>query len=365
MDRQARRPALWVAANERPIAGNTVVAAGAGSGTKAAKDSASARSGARRHGVVVDGPAPQSGIPQPLLHVGFPKAASKYLQAWFAAHPQLGYAHSGLSGFRTVFDLATEAARPSGCRYRVTSCECFVAPNQDYSDVGRAAPTLTFPPDAPAAACAMLRELFPAATVLIVTRGFREILYATYAELIRNGALFSTDDDFFRFIDRHSTAGASPFDFNRVINLYREAFGADQVIVRPYERLREDPAAFIAALEQRLGLDRFEFRPDRIHAGPTPAELYWYPRVTRMVRWLPDRLGWVRPYRRYASALTRDRLRWLARVLPRPRPGAVPGPEAIPESLLERFRGASELLRGLPEYRGLEAEYLLDGAAGT
>ena len=303
-------------------------------------------------------------MPGHLLHVGFPKAASKYLQAWFDGHPQLGFARFGLAGFRNAFEIAAEASRPTRLLYRVTSFEGFVIQLQDYADVGRSLPSVTMRSDAQAAVCATLHSLFESATVLIVTRGFRSALYSNYAQLVRSGGTISLQA-YLDMADRFARTGAPLFAYDRVISLYRRAFGAANVIVLPYERLRDDPVAFIRALETRLGLDHFEVGPDRIHSGPTPAEILHYPRLTRLARVLPDRLGWERPYRRYVAALLHGRLGPLVRWLPRPRPGEVPGPEAIPAEFLERYRGAGESLRTLPEYRGLEGDYLLDDSPGA
>ena len=37
-----------------------------------------------------------------LLHIGYSKAGSSFLQKWFKEHPQLRYAPRGLAGFDTV-----------------------------------------------------------------------------------------------------------------------------------------------------------------------------------------------------------------------------------------------------------------------
>ena len=41
-----------------------------------------------------------------LIHIGFPKAASTFLQHWFDRHPEIAYRPGGLAGMHTVYDLS-------------------------------------------------------------------------------------------------------------------------------------------------------------------------------------------------------------------------------------------------------------------
>jgi hypothetical protein len=45
-----------------------------------------------------------------LVHIGYPKAGSTYLQRWFASHPQLAYREGGIAGFPNVYALARDGA---------------------------------------------------------------------------------------------------------------------------------------------------------------------------------------------------------------------------------------------------------------
>lgn len=100
-----------------------------------------------------------------LLHIGYPKAGSTFLQRWFETHPQLLYSPGGVAGFRDVYSVARAAAVPAGDeRYRVTSDERFTAPRADAGDF-----VVDYRRDGPdpaarqARACDLLYELFPSA----------------------------------------------------------------------------------------------------------------------------------------------------------------------------------------------------------
>jgi hypothetical protein len=63
-----------------------------------------------------------------LIHIGYPKAGSTFLQAWFEQHPELCYAPGGLGGFYNIYEIC----RPSGraCKYFVTSFEGIATPHE-------------------------------------------------------------------------------------------------------------------------------------------------------------------------------------------------------------------------------------------
>jgi hypothetical protein len=67
-----------------------------------------------------------------LIHIGYPKAGSTFLQAWFEQHPELCYAPGGLGGFYNIYEIC----RPSGraCKYFVTSFEGIATPHESAGD---------------------------------------------------------------------------------------------------------------------------------------------------------------------------------------------------------------------------------------
>ena len=310
--------------------------------------------------------APGWRAPGHLIHIGYPKSASNALRHWFAAHPQLEFVDGGLAGFRDVYQIARDGAEPRpGILYRVTSSEGlaiphpnFGRPSADYSQVVES--------DAErdqAAACAILRSLFPAAHVLIVTRGFASAIRSGFSQFIRTGG----DPAEFGLVQaagrRAIDAARHPRNYDRLVGLYRGAFG-DRVIVLPYELFRDDSEAFVAEIERRLGLAHCPAPADLVNPSLSEAELAWYPRLARLIRGLP--VG-ARTRRRllgaYARAAARDRLRPLARLLQRLRP-APPLAVLLDDGITEPFLGRAECLRDEPCYARYAEDYLLEAADG-
>jgi hypothetical protein len=302
-----------------------------------------------------------------LLHVGFPKAGSTTLQAWFAAHPQIGFSHDALGGYREAGQIAAHAADPSArpVRWRATSQELLSVP---ITAVGALEQLADDPPEAlaraRARACHTLRQLFAHGTILVVTRGFREAIASTYFEYVRQGGRLSMPELLASFADQGYAHLAHALDYDATLALYADAFGSQQVVVLPFELLRDDTPAFLAALEQRLWLDRAD-RPAAgwLNASLSGPELAWYPLLSRRVDALALRLGEARGARLHQSYLARvggPRLRRAVHLLDRVASRRHPTPADVPDEIVERCRGRAATLRERAHYAAYAADYLND-----
>ena len=296
-----------------------------------------------------------------LIHIGYAKAGSTFLQRWFAANPQLQYVEGGIAGYRDIYDVARQSADPDpGIRWRVSSSEGLATPHPfvGLRDIDYRRMHGLQLPDAQAAVCHGLARLFPEASVLLVTRGFRSMMLSSYSQYVRTGG----PDEFFALREgfgSESHPSRHAWDYDGLIRLYRAAFG-DRLIVLPYELLRDNSDTFIRILEAQLGLDHFPPPSQRVNEGLSGVEIRWYPRLSRLLRKLPvgARLQ-QRIFVRYSRAATDNRLRHLIRLLQRISP-AEPVTEALVSAeVLERFRGKAEALRSEPLYRPYKEEYLL------
>lgn len=296
-----------------------------------------------------------------LIHIGYPKTGSKFLQRWFAEHPEIAFDPLGIGGCRDVYDLVRQAATPrpaAGCR--VTSFEGLVTPDArsgllrgDEAWEGREPD-----PGAQQRTCEILAALFPNAHILLVTRGFRSILLSGYSQYVRSGGcgdfyVFGPPDPIARERGRHA------WNYDAIIALYETAFDG-RITVLPYELLRDDPGAFTAALERALGLGRFAPTPTPLNPSLSPAGLRWYPRMTRFIHRLPVGAPLRRALLRgYVPRIGGPPLEALVRFLQRLRQAAPVTPELITDEALAFCRGKAERLRGNPLYAPYREDYLL------
>jgi hypothetical protein len=291
-----------------------------------------------------------------LLHIGYPKAGSTFLQRWFDTHPQLAHRYGALAGLRDMHELAREGTTRRSVLYRVTSNEEFSAPRPDAGQerVDYKRPRELGVAESQDHVCALLAGLFPNATVLIVTRGFRSMILSSFSQYVRTGG----DVDLVQKL-RPAEKGDEPqttdlWNYDRLIGVYQRAFGMEKVMVMPYELLRDDMGAFIGTLAGRLGIEAIPASPRRVNESLSSTELYWYPRLTRAMQRIPSR----RLYEAYLHAALRNYLRRPIALLQRLRPGTPFTADSIPHEAVAAFRGHAESLRGNPLYAPYAAEYL-------
>lgn len=290
-----------------------------------------------------------------LLHIGYTKAGSSYLQGWFAAHPQLVYRHQALHGFQRTPDISTFAHEaPSDPAYFVTSDEDLAFWKGPLEPLG-----LEMRPydvrGHQRRVCALLHDLFPQATVLIVTRGFASVIGSAYAQYARAGGRLD-------FPDLRQATQELMLDFwnyDYLVELYRDAFGSDNVVVLPYELLLRDSDDFLRRLTSRLGLAHLPHPSERVNPALDGRVIA---RVRRLSGWVLRLLQPLprdtrrRLYAVYTRALAGERL---VRLLGhRRQAGGGSAAFAPPGEFLARFRGRAARLCAEPAFADFGAEYL-------
>jgi len=296
--------------------------------------------------------------PGHLIHVGYPKAGSTFLQSWFANHPEIAYEPSGIAGYRTIWEMVdATTADGDAIRWHVTSAEALVAPPERRADGLVGEVVAPADPRRRAAACARLGMLFPTAHVLMVTRGFRSIIGSAYSQYVREGGVLSLDA-LAKATDPDQLT--NEWDYDHAVTLYRKTFG-DRLHVLPFELLRDDPSEFVSVLQNRLALTVHAQLPTRLNPALSQAELAWYPRLSTVLRGapLPGRLR-ARAQRAYLRRTRAGGFPRLARMLQTLRPLEPVDVQAASAAVVDAFRGRAEALRDEPSYGPYLADYLLD-----
>jgi hypothetical protein len=245
-------------------------------------------------------------------------------------------------------DIGALARRAGGLgeRWTAISSEQFTAPS------GVAGAQLA---QVQADVCGQLAEAFPEAHILLLTRGFRSVLVSGYSQYVREGG----GEDFYAFreVGEEDMAYAvHAWDYDYLVRIYREAFGA-RVIALPYELLRDDPSAFLRALEASLGIARLDIPLDRLNPSLKPHEMRWYPRMARALA----RIGGGERLQRWHSAGIGSRpWRLAAGALQAVFPATPVSEELIADAHVEFFRGRASAFADDPLYAPYRADYLLD-----
>ena len=305
-----------------------------------------------------------------LIHIGFPKAASTFLQEWFRRHPELFYQHGALAGFYNIYEISRRASTPeaeANYKYYVTSDESLVFPKPSTGgyavENGAGMPVQKVPYTvSQKRVCQMLKDIFPNASVLLITRGFKNFILSGYSQYVRAGGTLGLEDLLQMSRDSDEAAQQS-VDYDYIYQLYASAFGEENLIVLPFELLRDDQKRFFSTLEERLGLEPFKHNIGRINESLSDEELYWYPRISRRVSRLAQKLGearYARVYGWYIHQTLNRRLEKIARALCYLRKAETLGGSDIPAEFIEQCRGRASVFSGNPLYESYRAEYLLD-----
>lgn len=303
---------------------------------------------------------------QHLIHIGYPKAGSTFLQKWFERHPELRYKHGGLAGLHDVYEIA----RPSSAVYKyfVTSFEGLSMPHEKAGGVrldlgGAETERRDSVKENQAVVCALLKGLFPGSRVLIVTRGFKGMILSAYSQSVRMGARLHLAGMCRELAEHLQNDDQHYFDYDYLIRIYGEAFGEENLIVMPYELLSDDEARFVAVIEARLGLKHVEMKLGRLNPSLSPEELYWYPVISRAVSATALRLGnarFRRVYGWYVSKTLGNKLRFAVRLMSCWRPDRKITEADFPAEILSYCEGKATELKGNPLYEPYLSEYLLD-----
>ena len=295
-----------------------------------------------------------------LLHIGLGKAGSSVLKTWFMAHPQLLFKPSAIGGFHHTGGILQLATSRNGQapKYYVTSEEALSHASPATPEV-HLEPLIFHEPalrESQERVCSILHDLFPTARILIVTRGLKQIVRSGYSEYVKSGGTLS----FPSFVQAFEAPIRQFTDINSLLRLYGDRFGAANLMVLPYELLRDDPGRFLMLIESWLGIDHHEFNLARVNVSLTPQELYWYPRVSSAIASCARKLK--KPYaqklyRLYVSrCIRKNRLRPLVRALSFFKKGYI-GEEDCPPEFLASLKENVTVLKTNFLYTPYAAEY--------
>lgn len=222
-----------------------------------------------------------------LIHVGLHKTGTTWLQKRFFSHPSLGFRlplHRGrhvkaalVKTHALDFDPDEAAARlhpplreaaGEGAIPVISEERLSGNPHAGAYDVVELADRLG--------------AVFPDGRVLLVIREQRAMIRSTYLQYVRIGGPNDLDEYLHWWRDgqiRYPRFDLAVFRYDRLVELYRSVFGADRVLVLPFERFVESPVDYLAEICAFAGIDpsreTLEALPvdERVHGGIHPALL--------------------------------------------------------------------------------------------
>jgi hypothetical protein len=307
------------------------------------------------------------------VHIGFPKCASTSLQnSFFSNHPELYHLGSGFNGINGRYidrDIARvvesdlrfkkeflwrpetvtgvldgyfkKASAQQGCRAVGLSSEFLGFTLGNEIDV--------------MAKARRLRQVFGKnTTIIMVIREQMDLLKSLYREMVKGGYP-GTWRNFLEYTFLYQDRNwCHDFCFDRVLDAYSDLFGRENVLVLPFEQLKQDRAGFLQALCKGLGISPFENTLMAKNAASDPAELELLRRCnekwphefgspffqpfhsTRLKAWFEDELGVKAPQERLLDDAVRGPLTDITRQL-LAQGNMAPLDTAVPEILGKRL----------------------------
>ena len=196
-----------------------------------------------------------------LIHVGFAKAGCTYFKAWCMRHPEIGFAHDGFAGFPAPRDVPGESTDQQ-LKLRVTSSERIVSFSTP-AEMTAASESISLYnsllKEKRAQTARVLKEIYPDAHILILTRSWRDSIAPTYSQLLKSDGLWeggsNNHSDFSEWSENNRLSHVAFMNYADVFKIYAEVFGQDRVLLLPFELLRKSPSAFTGLIADRFGLE--------------------------------------------------------------------------------------------------------------
>ena len=296
-----------------------------------------------------------------LIHIGYGKSGSTFLQRWFGNNPYLCY-FSGQGSRSDIFDRFT-------LHYKIP--DCLVLSNERL--------TVSLPIKYPGViykidfdmkkfqktVAEILSNVFQTARIFIVTRGYKSILKSTYSQYIRMGGTCS----FKKYLLQNKKLLLEFFDYNHEIRIFEDFFGRENMLILPFEVLKENEDKFLSKIERFLDIPKFRVKLGRLNPSFDEMELYWYPQIARLIPWVfcpwitgreyPSEIPLRYFFKIYRSLIRLSHSKFLTRLMSLIKRGKIIDEEWYLK-YIEEYRGKADLLNSIPEYTPYRKEYLIE-----
>lgn len=221
----------------------------------------------------------------PLIHIGFPKALSSWLQK-FLFKPEHGY-------LNVLNSLCTQLSiiDPTPFNFSETQALGFITQAlQKHTAHKNLVPVCSAEALIGNFYCGgynakqnadRLHEVFPQAKILLIVREQKQLMRSLYKTLIVWGMPHTIK----RLLSPRDTSMAPQFNldflrFDLATAYYQNLFGVSNVLVLPYEAFAENPREFVRTIQTHAGIEinaAYEKLPwqQRLNTNQTLANLYW------------------------------------------------------------------------------------------
>lgn len=287
-----------------------------------------------------------------LIHIGYPKAASTFLQHYFSAHPNIFYTGSILGSYKFSGEVEIQKAefRKEQTHFVISEEQLSVWQGnldivgvkfKDYDIQAQQKKTAL-----------QLHAEFPDAKILLITRGFVSAWQSMYSQYVSIGGFLSFPD----FEKANSKIFSDFYNYNFLIEIYREIFGSNDVLILPFEMLKQNPSEFLRLINTQADLPAFNFDTEAQNASLEKEEMESYRKLSsiicRSISWLPYSIQ-KNIYGLYVYFLYSRKLHAFTKLFSSSRELL-----EVSDKTISLFKGKAEILRNENLFEPYAKEYL-------
>ena len=177
-----------------------------------------------------------------LVHIGYAKAGSSFLQNWFQQNPDFVYVENAIVGFTNINNLFSyiyendlmqiKEKRKKDCLQKQTF---FVSSHEEIAFWQGPPQTKVigielrpYPIKAHQKQVAQyFKQLLSTPKILVITRGFESMILSAYSQYVKVGGRLTLKG----FTTQYEKLMLDFWDYDYIINLYSELFGKENIIV--------------------------------------------------------------------------------------------------------------------------------------
>lgn len=213
-----------------------------------------------------------------LIHIGFPKSGSTFLQKYFSYHPELHYDQTFFREYRKSGKLPTELDELSNCcNHLILSEEQLSVWGGGIRINGNSFRDFGIKKHQEYIA-KQLSVQFPEGKILMVVRGFDTLFHSLYSQYISVGGIM----DWNQFKNADHSAFVQFYDYDFVISLYEKYFGKNKLLVLPYELLKKDAQLFLQKIESFSQINPVYFENVQVNQSMSSKEIKDFLKVSRI-----------------------------------------------------------------------------------
>ena len=196
------------------------------------------------------------------IHIGFPKAGSTFLQQYFESHPGVDYSRADLDEYREtgVLNLPPDVGRV--LKNRIISGEQLSIWAGGRSKDGIETYSMDYDIKAHQRyVAAQLKRSFGEAHILIILRSPHSLVLSLYSQYLSSAGSLGLK----HFLRESGELIFRLYDYGYVISEYQNLFGSKNVLVLPYEMLKDNQDKFLAEVNNFFGIPQFELQSDLVN----------------------------------------------------------------------------------------------------